>query len=323
MAQIQALESWQGKKHAVLNLFVNWGDSSSELDSLFNQRLLNIWNNQNVPMITWEPFFCNAQSTPVDVEVRAANGEFDDYLSKWVNRMKTFLSGPDGIYNTGDDRRAYIRLAHEMNGDWYPWSAAKGGNAPTNYIRMWQRLKSLFYNNGMEWTHLQWMWTVNSTDNGGYKAESFYPGDKYVDWVSIDGYNWGTTQKWSKWLTPNQTFAPMLRRLRVLTKKPVAITEFASTTSINGTSIEAKSQWITDAFKYVLAQKIKMIVWFNQDKETDWAFFGGAKGSNTFNYKSKTYKTYAAYNKAISSSQVLSANARNPRLLTDEQFAGL
>ncbi|HEY9666287.1 MAG TPA: hypothetical protein V6C91_05750, partial [Coleofasciculaceae cyanobacterium] len=127
MEQVKALENFQGKKHAVVNLFTNWCNQTTTIDNLFNQQLPQIWNNQNIPLITWEPYLCDSASTPSDVVKRAANGEYDAYISKWADRLKTFLSGPDGVYQTSDDRRVYIRLAHEMNGNWYPWCAAFGG----------------------------------------------------------------------------------------------------------------------------------------------------------------------------------------------------
>jgi beta-mannanase len=326
MSQIQALEAWQGKKHAVVNVFTTWCPETTYLDSLFLVQLIEIWQNQNVPLITFQPFACHSKDTPADIELRAANGEYDLYLHNWSDRMKTFLSGADGIYNTADDRRAYIRFAHEMNGDWYAWSALPNGTHPVDYIRMWQRVKSLFYNKGMEWTHLQWIWTVNFTDNGYptmYPAESYYPGDDYVDWVSISGYNWGVTQWWSKWITPEQTFQPMLDRLRRLTNKPVAITEIGSTTETSqGINIAAKSGWIIEAFNYILSRNIKMVVWFNEAKETDWAIFGSPTGDSTFNYNGTTYNTYSTYKSAVSPSSILSTDPTNPRLLTDAQFAG-
>ncbi len=56
MDQVRDLERWQGKKHAVLNMFTNWCNRTKTLDNLFKQQLLNIWNNGNVPLITWEPY---------------------------------------------------------------------------------------------------------------------------------------------------------------------------------------------------------------------------------------------------------------------------
>ena len=31
----------------------------------------------------------------------------------------------------------------------------------------------------------------------GHVSHGTYPGDDYVDYISIDGYNWGTAQSWS------------------------------------------------------------------------------------------------------------------------------
>ena len=129
MDQVRAMEAWQGKRHAVVNLFTDWCSRGKSLDNLFKQQLPNIWANGNVPVVTWEPFLCSAAATPTDVMARVAKGEYDVYLKAWADRMKAFVSGPDGRLGTDDDRRAYIRLAHEMNGNWYPWGAPLGGGS--------------------------------------------------------------------------------------------------------------------------------------------------------------------------------------------------
>jgi mannan endo-1,4-beta-mannosidase len=323
MEQVQAMESWQGKGHAVVNMFTNWCNQTKIMNNLFSQQLPNIWNNKNVPMVTWEPFLCNAASTPADVEVRAGNGEYDAYLNSWATRLKTFLSGADGTFGTADDRRVYIRLGHEMNGDWYPWGAVMGGNSPADYARMWQRVVGIFRAKGMTATHVQWVWTANNDDVGAFAAEQFYPGDSYVDWVAIDGYNWGESQTWSNWETPDEVYGNMTGRLRALTSKPLALTETGSTTStLSGVSVAAKLQWTTDFFNYLAARDVRLVAWFNEDKETDWAIFGGGGGDGTFTLSRTNYKTYSTYRTGVGSANVVGANAANPRLLTDAQFAG-
>jgi hypothetical protein len=315
MEQVQAVESWQGKRHAVVNLFTNWCNRSTTINNLFGQQMLNIWNNKNVPMVTWEPFLCSG--TTADIEVRIARGEFDSYINTWASRMKGFLSGPDGVYNTADDRRAYLRLGHEMNGDWYEWGAASGNNSPNDYIAMWRHVKGRFAAQGIGSTRLQWIWCVNHDDVGPYTAEQFYPGDSYVDWVALDGYNWGTTQTWSSWKSPAQSYDAMISRLRLLTTKPLALTEFG-TTSQGGN----KSQWISDTFAYAVSKDLRMVVWFNEDKETDWAIFGGNGGDSTFSYGRTSYNAYSSYKNAVASTALITSDANNPRLLTDAQFAG-
>ena len=78
MEQVQALENWQGKKHAVVNLFTDWTNSNKVINNLFGQQLPNIWKNRNVPMVTWEPF--TGGNTPLDVEVRIGRGVTTDIL---------------------------------------------------------------------------------------------------------------------------------------------------------------------------------------------------------------------------------------------------
>jgi mannan endo-1,4-beta-mannosidase len=323
MEQVRAMEAWQGKRHAVVVLFTDWCGQRKTMDNLFNQQLPNVWNNKNVPLITWEPYICSPAGTPADVEVRAAAGLYDAYLIAWADRLKVFLSGPDGVYGTADDRRAYIRPGHEMNGDWYPWGAAVGGNSPGDYVRMWRRVVDVFRGKGLGSTRVQWVWAVNHTDVGGALAEQYYPGDDYVDWVAIDGYNWGASQTWSSWQTPGQTYGPMSARLRTLTSKPLAITEGASTTSTaSGANVGAKSGWVTEFFNYLLADDVRMAAWFNEDKETDWAVFGGASGDSTFKSGRTTYRAYAAYRAAVGFGGLIPSDANNLRLLTDAQFAG-
>lgn len=243
MDQVRALESWLGKQHAVLLLFTNWDSSQKAMDNLFRQQLPAIWQNGNVPMISWEPFLRGA--TPADIESRIADGAFDAYVAAWAARLKTFLAGPDGAFDTGDDRRAYLRLAHEMNGNWYPWSAG-GSTSPNDYIGMWQRVHALFDDLGIGPRHLQWVWSVNHVDVGGFTAEQYFPGDGWIDWVSIDGYNWGASETWSSWTSPAAVFGDMTARMRAVTGKPVGITETASTTS--GGTVAAKNQWVGDLF---------------------------------------------------------------------------
>lgn len=67
---------------------------------------------------------------------------------------------------------------------------------------------------------------------------------------------------------------------------------------------------------------VPAIAWFNQDKETDWAVFGGDRGDSTFVDNGKTYKTYSAYKTVIRDRNWISTNAKNPRLITDAEFAG-
>lgn len=79
MDDVTRLESWQGKKNAVIGLYSNWTETSEGL--LFTYQLPYIWEHGNVPLITWEPYL--AGTTPDNIETRIAQGEYDSYLDSW------------------------------------------------------------------------------------------------------------------------------------------------------------------------------------------------------------------------------------------------
>ena len=320
MDDVRALEAWQSKGNAVVNLFTGW-DPGPDMRSLFEQRLPNIWANRNVPMISWEPEFRGG--TTDDIELRIARGEFDGYLNSWAVAMKVFLSGPDGAYGTGDDRRAYIRLAHEMNGNWYPWSPAKGGGTGADYVAMWRHVHDAFTVRGMDSTRLQWVWSPNRADYGGVTAEQVFPGDAYVDWLGLDGYNRALEEQSQGWRSVATTFDRMLARMRKLSQRPVAIVESATTSfGAEGSDVDAKSKWLSDFFTYAISRDIRMVVYFNKDARTDWTIFGGPRGTSTFTHQGRTFKVYDAYRTAVARPEFIGTDPANPRLLDDRQFSG-
>jgi len=309
MAQVSQEEQWQATPNAVINLFTDWDAALAA--NLFDQQMTAIWSHGSVPMVSWMPY--HGTATPIDIAARIAAGEYDGYLDDWSNRMVSFLAGPDGTLNTADDRRAYLRFAHEMNSNWYLWSVD-----PSAYIAMWQHVYNIFANKGIDATRLQWVWSVNNTDQGFYPAEQYYPGDFYVDWLAIDGYNWGASWVGLGWQSPSAVFGDMLSRLRLLSSnKPLAITEVASSSDSAGIDPYAdKSQWVSDMFQYIQDQGIGMIVWFNHDKEADWAIFGGAAGDETY----LAYTAYAAYRTAAGALPNVLPDRTSARLISDADF---
>ena len=206
-----------------------------------------------------------------------------------------------------------------MNGNWYPWSGAVGKDSPARYVTMWRRVHGSFRKQGVDTNRLQWVWSVNRQDIGGVKVERYYPGNAYVDWTAIDGYNRIPEEQPSGWSTPGQVFDTMLARIRRISSRPVAITETASTAvTPTGVDLAAKNTWIGSLYDYVLAKDIRMICWFNQDKIGDGPVFGGGRGDGSYQGR----LVFGAFPGAVSRPQFRSSDLANPRLLTDGQFKG-
>ena len=340
---IRRMEEWQNTPYSIQNLFVPWNPDEGHMNWLFDHVLPKISDSGRVPLITWEPFTPDAESASVDeqalvergeydaylqsladttsdnIEVQIKNGEYDQYIDRWASRLREWLAGPDGTLGTGDDREAYIRLGHEMNGDWYPWAPTVGGNSPGDYVGMWQRVHSRFERKNIGSRYVQWMWCVNAEDVGSYTAEQLYPGKSYVDWFAIDGYNWGQSQNWSSWQSPDEIYGDMLGRLRGITDKPVCIGEFASTSmTSSGYDPTRKGEWIRSTLEYFRQQDLDMHCWFNEDKETDWAVFDSERGTETVNYSGGQVDAYAAFRKMINTSET-GINSTTSKVVPTEQ----
>ena len=346
-ATIDRIEEWQDAQYPVQTIFIPWNSDEGHLNWLFDYLLPRIWDAGRIPLITWEPYTPGASAasvdtqaivenqeysaylesldttTPDDIEVRIANGEYDDYLKTWVWRLRQWLAGPDGEQGTDDDRRAYIRLAHEMNGDWYPWSPTVGNSSASSYVEMWRHVHDQFRYSGIDTANIEWMWCVNAEDQGSYTAEELYPGDDYVDWLSVDGYQWGTSQDWSSWRSPDAVFGNMLGRVRNLADKPVCIAETASSSESNSRSDPArKDDWIRSAFEYFDDEGVDMWCWFNEDKETDWAMFNGRHGTERVSYDGERVNAYTAYREGVDAYSGAGAAASGTTPLTSASFNG-
>lgn len=313
MKRLRALEHWLGTNHTVQPVFTPWNEGA--IEELFERILPNIWDAGRVPLLTWEPY--TEQEDATERTTRIAAGEYDSYLETWTERVFEWLVGPDEQLETEDDRRLYLRFAHEMNGDWYPWSPS---GTPKKYVEMWQHVHECVMREGIQPTHLQWVWCVNHVDVGPQSAEELYPGDKYVDWVGVDGFNWGESRDWSAWCSPRETFEGMFDRLDALTNKPRCVPEFASTTeTAGGHDPRKKAAWIRDAYEYFDDAGVGMACWFNEDKETDWAVFGGERGTDSITVEGVRYETYSAYRNALAAVESEEPPARR---MSDTAFLG-
>lgn len=287
-------EQWLGRGLDVQNVFVPWDDAGYELDQLFGQIIPSLWREGRTPLVTWE-LFLTSGSTPDDILSRVAAGEFDGYISDWADRLSAAAADAGG-----DVQSIQIRLGHEMNGDWYPWAPAGGTGTPEDYVAMWRHVRSKVESRIADSVSIEWVWSVNGVDVGECAMEEMYPGSAHVDWMAFDCYNWGATQSWSTWVSPAELFSEPVRRLTALGDAPVAITEFG-TTSIteSGPDVAKKAAWIADAFAALDSLGVDMAVWFNRDKETDWAVFGGERGTERITIDGQQYEIYAAFDEAV------------------------
>ena len=97
----------------------------------------------------------------------------------------------------------------------------------------------------------------------------YYPGDAYVDWVGVDGYNFGDHHdKWHKWESFEVLFGPLLADLaKRYPNKPLMLAEFGCAVG----EAKARQQWIRKAYAYLREKcpRVRAVIWFNYDKRRE------------------------------------------------------
>lgn len=260
-----------GSSPALVNVFVPW--ASPWATEVWNDWLMDgIVSRGATPMITWEPWDWGS-TDPADPTYsldRILNGDHDLYITAWARAAaqwgKPFL----------------LRFAHEMNGDWSPWSVGdyRNNNTAAKYVAAWVRIHELFLAAGAR--NVKWVWCPDGGPNLAL-LQSLYPGDKYVDYISVDRYNWGGVY----WQDSYTAFAPAYDTISRISQKPFFIGETGSAEEGGN-----KADYISRMLAYtipVLLPRITGVCWFNEAKQRDWRITSSA--SSAFSYSQAVQTT--------------------------------
>lgn len=315
-------EAWASQKLYVVGYYSEFCQSSF-YNYVFGSALSE-WNAGRVVHLT-----LSAQTSagcsptnfvPADPNNYIITGGYDTYIGYFVQNLTIFLKGPDGILGSSDDRRIYLRLAHELNGNWYAWSANS-----TSYQMMWRYVwNKVMVGTGIMATHIQWVfepispWEVDAQ----HDFRLYWPGDQYVDWLSLDAYNVGGLQPWYQ---PWEIFDSMLYKLRDWRPAlPVAISETGCYSKTTG-GVAAKAAWLTALYPYLAGWNVQLVVYFNtNDGSDDWPYFWttGNAGQQNISESGTTYTVYPTWKTAIDSIAYELTSPTSPRIMTDDEFQG-
>lgn len=241
-----------GEMPAIVMWYEDWADATvSPFDP---ERLSTIVLRGATTMITWEPWDASKGAEQPEFALAAiTRGDFDDYIRQSARDADAW------------GQQVFLRFGHEMNGTWHAWGRDVNGNEPEDFIAAWRHVVGIFRDEGA--TNVVWVWSPNIDYMARYPFTDLYPGDEWVDWVALDGYNWGA-HNGIGWRSFAELFGPSYDILTGLTDKPVMIAEMAS----NEDGGE-KGAWIRQGFLHDLPERmprVEAVIWFNRDKETDW-----------------------------------------------------
>lgn len=222
----------------------------------FDPQMLEEFRTRGImPGLTWEPSRGPAQNRPdqLDFSWKQINsGRYDSYISQFAK-----------------DAAAYkhpfiLRILHEMDGKWYPWGYGVNGNTNvTDFVAAYKHIVTIFRTSGA--TNVQFVWNptvMSSAAIGSYGnlIKQAYPGDTYVDWVALDGYNSSV----STWQSLQEIFQPSYQFITSFTSRPMILFETGSLE--NPKDPTARAAWITQGFLTTIPKEfpdVKVAVWFN------------------------------------------------------------
>jgi mannan endo-1,4-beta-mannosidase len=248
-AEVNGVHAAVQRRSDIVGYFASWSDPFRA------DAVQESWKRGYVPLVTWE----SRTTTGLGGEAHdpdyslpvILSGRHDDYIRSWARGVRE-LGLP-----------LIIRLNHEMNAAWYPWSEVYGatgepvnGNRRGDYARTWRHVHRIFAEEGAN-EQVIWLWSPNRVNRIPRQPPpiEFYPGDEYVDWIGMSAYH----RFYDKEATFDETFGVTLPLLREVTAKPILLAEIGAT-EIGGRKVE----WTRDLFRGLQRNPdIIGFVWFN------------------------------------------------------------
>jgi hypothetical protein len=247
---MQALDESESRlrvRPAIIGTFADWGHAPD-----FPIALARAINDRGaVPLISWEPWdWDGGTGQPAYALRRILAGDHDALIDRWAAEVASYR------------RPVLVRFAPEMNGDWRPWSIGLNGNRADEYVATWRHVRERFARAGA--ANAIWVWNPVVAYNGSTPLSALFPGASEVDWLAVDGYNWGSTRDWG-WQSYADIFAPTLSAVHKLApRRPLMIAETGSAPD------RRKASWVADTLTSARADGVDAVVWFEFSKETDW-----------------------------------------------------
>ncbi len=231
--EILKLEADVGRKLDIDQHYYAWGKSFPTWQETWDV------NNGRFPMITWG-----------EIDTASINaGTHDPYIRARADAVKAL------------GKKVFIRWFAEMDAAAH---TSKAGT-PASYISAYRRIVNIFDNRGA--TNVVWVWCGTAYGFKTGAAQSYYPGDAYVDWTCADGFNWAPSRDGAAWTQFLNVFSSFYQ-WGAPKAEPMMIGETATEERAAG----EKATWITNTRTDLKTDfpQIKAFLWFDS-RTTDFS----------------------------------------------------
>jgi hypothetical protein len=291
MSAVTKFEEAAHKKVSMVNFFQPFANCNPGCSfySFPSGPLENIRLHGSIPVLSWSSQSIPSTKNEPDFQLSdVISGRYDAYIREFATKAKAW------------GHPFMLRFNWEMNGKWFPWHEGVNGNQPGEFVTSWRHVHDIFAEVGA--TNVTWVWCPNVEYSGSTPFSEVYPGDAYVDWTGLDGYNRGTNPVSPEgWKSFSQVYRSSYNAIAgsLAPTKPLMVGEVAS--SEYGGS---KSAWIKDMLARVPSEfpKIRALLYFDKyDSSMDWpletssgALSAFAEGVQNPAYAGNTFTTLSA-----------------------------
>ena len=242
-----------GRKYDVTNWYYRFDEAFPNWQATWNAE------NGRETIVSWKPTYSSTINS----------GGADSVIKARADAVKAF------------GKPIFIRYAWEMDS---PHINGQYAGSPSSFIAAWKRIVNTFRSRGA--TNAVFVWCPTSWGFVTGRAQPYYPGDAYVDWVCSDGYNWykSASQPNAPYRTLKEIYAPSYK-FAMDHNKPMMIGEVGMVESSSG----LKAKWIAESQSTLKNSMpgVAAFVWFDvKHGEDDWR-----TNSSTSSYSA--YKTMA------------------------------
>jgi cellulose synthase/poly-beta-1,6-N-acetylglucosamine synthase-like glycosyltransferase len=248
-AQLEAFRAATGARITIDEYYSRWGSPFSPAQA----GALDVAGA--LPVISWEPF----TAAPASI----AAGRSDAYITAYARAVAAY------------GKPVAISFAAEMNGDWEKWGPPH--TTARQFVAAWRHVHDLFARAGAR--NVTWVWAPAPVSSKSRPFGAFYPGDAYVNWVGLDEFWWTTAP-----VSFDSLFGASIARLRLLTAKPLLITE---TAAVPGAKVLA----VKDLFQGAeTTPGVIGFVWFDVKAAESWSLEEDPAALAAFHNAAKSYR---------------------------------
>jgi len=244
-ANVVGLQRTLGYPLTIVHHYRPWSITSYRIDT-------SALAHRQIPMISWSP---GGTTTAAEF----TSGSQDALITRTARDIKAL------------HKKIFVRLAYEMD---QPRGHPRYIGTPSEFVPAWRHVVRIFHRVGAK--NARFVWCAIAANFKTGHAQAYYPGDRFVNWIAADGYNWYPAKpKWAGYRSIFSSFYHWAKRHG----KPLMIAETGSMEDPHAAG--RKAHWLMRARKGVHAHgHIKAVVYFDSVSPKGYDFRVQTSGSS-------------------------------------------